>query len=127
MIFVKNPREFGGFHWLHSYGTLFYEILCGQVISLCSMLVGAALLMCLELLGENRIRLLGGGFNDGALFEGNESFLEIIGMRGPAINMVKHAFKVRLLFTHFFLSAAIANLQILLDFLLYISISSYLS
>jgi hypothetical protein len=94
MAFIKNPREFGGFQWFHSDGNAFYEIACGQLIFLCSMLVSAALLMCLELTDGNMIQLPVGGFNDWALFDGNESLVEIIGMRGSAVNLVKRAFKV---------------------------------
>ncbi|KAF3327808.1 hypothetical protein FCM35_KLT06414 [Carex littledalei] len=94
MVFIKTPRELGDVHWLHSNSnsTIIDEILCGQLIFLCTMLVAAALFISFELLGANRIPLLG----DGALFQEHESFAEIIGMRGPAIKLVKRAFQAQL-------------------------------
>ncbi|KAJ3707817.1 hypothetical protein LUZ61_011522 [Rhynchospora tenuis] len=96
VIFIKSFRELGGFHWLHNYRTMFYKVLHGQVIFFSTMFVGGALFMRLGVLRENRIRVVDGGPNGEVQFVGNESFHEIVGMRGPAINLAKRAFLVQL-------------------------------
>lgn len=94
MVFIKTPRELGDVQWLlsNSNSTIIDQILWGQLIFVCTMLVSAALLISFQLLGVNRIPLLG----DGALFQENESFAEIIGLRGSAIKLVKRAFQAQL-------------------------------
>ncbi|KAJ4810776.1 RING/FYVE/PHD zinc finger superfamily protein [Rhynchospora pubera] len=96
MIFIKSFRELGGFLWFHSYRTMFHKVVHGQVIFFSSMFAGAALFMRWEVLGENRIRVVDGGPNEDVQFVRNESFHEIIGMRGPAIHLAKRAFQVQL-------------------------------
>ncbi|KAJ3707816.1 hypothetical protein LUZ61_011521 [Rhynchospora tenuis] len=95
MVFIRSFGELGEFRWLLDYRTIFYETVRGQGPFYSIMLLGAAFLLYLEMLGENRIRLVHRGPNDELQFEGFH-FHEILGIRGPVINLVKRVFRLQL-------------------------------